>query len=266
VREAIESVLGQSYRNIELIIVDDASTDNSKKVIRGIVEKYPAIRFVELTANIGNCKAFNRGLRESKGSFIIDLAADDVLLPQRVEKGVNALQQAGSQYGVNFTDAEIITEDGDPLYIHSQLFPHLTIPEGHIYIHLISKYFICPPTMIFTRSVMDQLGGYDENLHYEDFDFWIRSSRTFLYCYTPEVLVKKRVVKHSLSAKQMQKRNPQLKSTFLVCKKILHLNRTVEENHALGQRILYEFSVCLRMFDLTTASRYIALWLRNKFN
>jgi glycosyltransferase involved in cell wall biosynthesis len=265
VTEAIKSVIDQSYNNIELIVIDDASTDNSKTVIRSLVKEYPSIQFLDLLENIGNCKAFNKGLAVSKGAFIIDLAADDILMPKRVEEGVRALQSAGSKYGVNFSDAEMITESGDRLYLHSDLFPHHTIPQGDIYRNLISKYFICPPTMMFTRAVTDHLGGYDENLLYEDFDFWIRSSREFLYCYTPEVLVKKRIVKSSLSSRQLIKFNPHLKSTFAVCKKIFHLNRTREEQLALNHRLVYEFQVCLRMFDFGTAMKYLALLLRNKF-
>jgi glycosyltransferase involved in cell wall biosynthesis len=265
VAEAIKSVIDQSYDNIELIVVDDASTDDSKIVIGSLVKKNPSIRFLDLPENIGNCKAFNKGLALSKGAFIVDLAADDILMPKRVEEGLRSLQSAGSKYGVNFSDAEMITEEGDRLYLHSDLYPHHTIPQGDIYQNLVSKYFICPPTMMFTRAVMDHLGGYDENLLYEDFDFWIRSSRAFLYCYTPEVLVKKRIVKRSLSSKQLIKFNPHLKSTFVVCEKIFHLNRTREEQLALNQRLVYEFLVCLRMFDLATALKYLALVFKNKF-
>src|SRR5688500_3802276 len=86
IREAVASVFAQSYRNVELIIVDDASTDNSASVIRAMVAENPAIRCLLLNQNVGNCKAFNKGLTLSKGDYIIDLAADDVLVPQRIER------------------------------------------------------------------------------------------------------------------------------------------------------------------------------------
>lgn len=265
VRQAVASVLNQSYPNIELIIADDGSSDKSKEVIRSLVAENPSITFVDLPQNLGNCKAFNRALAYARGSYLIDLAADDVLLNNRVEVGVRVLQQSGPDFGVHFSDAEIISDEGDTLYTHSKLYPHHTIPQGDIYLHLISRYFICPPSMMFTREVMNHLGGYDENLLYEDFDFWIRSSRVFKYCYTPEVLVKKRVVKNSLSAKQIKKLNPQLKSTFRVCKKVFRLNQTREEKQALSGRLLYEMRVCIRLFDFGTAMQYCGLWLRNKF-
>jgi glycosyltransferase involved in cell wall biosynthesis len=265
VQEALTSVLIQSYPNIELIVVDDGSTDNSEKVIQQFVIQNPSIQFLPLKQNLGNCKAFNKGLALSKGAFIIDLAADDVLLPDRTTKGLKALEALGPEYGVNFSDAEWIAENGKHLYLHSKRFPHHHIPQGDIYRNLISKFFICPPTMMFRRSVIEYLGGYDENLAYEDFDFWIRSSRKFLYCYTPEVLVKKRVAENSLSSKQSKNLNPQLRSTYLVCKKIFALNRSNEEQRALSRRILYEFKVCVQLLDFTTAFKYVRLWLRNIF-
>ncbi|HET9054287.1 MAG TPA: glycosyltransferase, partial [Cyclobacteriaceae bacterium] len=202
VEEAIQSVLNQSYLNVQLIVVDDASTDNSADVIKTVLRAHPEVPFLELPENLGNCKAFNRGLALTKGSFIIDLAADDVLLPDRIEKGVQVLLEKGQTYGVHFSDAEIIDENNVHLYNHSERFPHYTIPQGDVYAEIIRRYFICPPTVMFTRQVADVLGGYDEALSYEDFDFWIRASRTFNFVYSPDVLVRRRISKDTLGTKQ----------------------------------------------------------------
>lgn len=263
VKEAILSVLGQTYPDIQLIVVDDASTDDSVPLIREMVALHPGIQFLPLPRNMGNCKAFNQALRYAQGQYMIDLAADDILLPDRVSKGVAALTRAGDLFGVHFTDADWIAEDGAHLYRHSKRFPHATIPEGNIYKGLISRFFICSPTMMFRRNVIDALGGYDEDLAYEDFDFWIRSSRNFHYCYTPEVLVKKRVVRHSMSQKQFLLFSPQLRSTFRVCEKIMVLNRNHEEQRALGKRILYEIKVCLRLLNFSLAAEYLGLYFKN---
>lgn len=265
VREAIESVLNQTYSFVELIVVDDGSRDNSKELIRDIIAGNPKIQFVDLPENIGNCRAFNKGLARSKGEFIIDLAADDVLLPTRIESGLIEFGKVGVAYGVNFSDAEWISETGKFLHLHSDRFPHHTIPQGDVYKDVIARFFICPPTILVRRQVFDELGGYDETLSYEDFDFWIRSSRKFLYCYTPHVLVKKRVTKNSLSARQFRRASPQAKSTFEVCRKILQLNRTKEEKRALGKRVFYEISVCLKLVDIPLAFKYMGLWFQNLF-
>lgn len=264
VAEAIQSVLNQSYKNIQLIVVDDASTDHSADVIQAALRPYPGVQFLQLPENLGNCKAFNKGLALTEGSFIIDLAADDVLLPNRVEKGVQTLLEKGPTYGVHFSDAEIIDEEGVFLHCHVQRFPHHTIPEGDVYVEVIGRYFICPPTVMFTRQVADALGGYDETLSYEDFDFWVRASRTFNFVYSPEALVRRRVAKNSLSSRQFTFFSKHSLSTYAVCEKILRLNRSRKEQQALHHRILYEIKLNLKLLNVTVVFKFLALLIRNR--
>lgn len=262
-QEAVESVINQSYSPIQLIVVDDASIDGSPETINQLKTQYPQLEVLLLKENVGNCRAFNRGLAQAKGEYLIDLAADDVLLSDRIRKGVKALKQAGGDYGVHFCDAELIDEHGSFISFHSDKYPHHSIPQGDIYVDVIQRYFICPPTIMFRKSVMDKLGGYDETLAYEDFDFWIRSSRQFKYTYSPEPLVKKRIVKHSLGSKQEKFFNQHAKSTYRVCKKILDLNRTGEEKKALTKRIQYEIKLSLRLLNIWLAIKYAALLVSN---
>jgi glycosyltransferase involved in cell wall biosynthesis len=264
VEEAIDSVMNQTYQKIDLIVVDDASTDDSATVIKHLLKDHPEVAFISLPANLGNCRAFNHALPFARGEYIIDLAADDILLPERIAKGVAALEDAGDLFGINFTDAEWIAENGSYRYSHSDRFPHHTIPTGDVYKPLIERFFICSPTMMFSRKVIDFLDGYDETLAYEDFDFWIRSARIFKYCYTPEVLARKRIVKQSMSESQFARSGPQLRSTYRVCEKILDLNRSNDEKDALAARIRYEIRVSLNLFDFSLALDYVKLYLKNR--
>jgi glycosyltransferase involved in cell wall biosynthesis len=257
----VQSVLNQSYLPIQLIVVDDASTDDSADQIQQLAKQYSTIEFQLLNKNIGNCKAFNHALNLAKGEYIIDLAADDTLLPNRVEVGVKMLRQTGA--GVHFSDAEWIDEAGKHMYMHSDKFPHDTIPQGDIYKELISRYFICPPTMMFTREVIDYLHGYDESLTYEDFDFWIRSSRDFNYTYSSRVFVKKRVTANALARKQFIVFSHYSRSTFKVCEKILLLNRNKDEQQQLTKRIGYEIKLNLRLLNIRVVLNYCLLWLKN---
>ena len=260
--EAIRSVLNQSYKNIQLIVVDDASTDKSVSVIKTIIKENTEIIFISIENNVGNCAAFNRGLALAHGEFIIDFAADDMLLKNRIERGVTYFEKATYQDGVQFSDAELINEEGEHLRFHSDRFTH-QVPQGNIYKDLISSYFINGPSMMVRRKVFDALGGYDEKLSYEDFDFWIRSSREFNYAYIPEALVKTRIVKSSMSQQQFKRAGAQLKSTFEVCKKIMNLNRNRDEQQRLDKRILYEIKVCIKLLDFALAIRYAKLWIEN---
>lgn len=259
VREAIDSVLKQTHAPVQLIVVDDASTDNSVAIIEEIVKENPVIEFISLKNNIGNCRAFNVGLAKAKGEFLIDLAADDLLLPHRIETGVRVLAQTGKEFGVHFSDAELISSSGQLLGLHSTRFPHASIPQGDIYKELISRYFICPPSMMFTRAVMNVLGGYDETLSYEDFDFWIRSSRFTQYVYSPMSLVKKRVLKSALASEQSKKFSKHSRTTYQVCEKILALNRTHDEQKALRNRILYEIRTNLTLLNIGVVIKFIVL-------
>ncbi len=196
---------------------------------------------------MGHCKTFNKALKLAKGKFIIDLAADDILLPNSVEKGVNHLTKMGETYGVFFADAVHIDTKGSEVgkHITSSFFYLGNVPQGNIYRNLLSKYFISPPTMIFRKSLLDKLDGYNEALSYEDFDIWVRSSRVTNYCYLPEITVKKRLHSGSTSAKQYVKNSAMLISTLEVCKTAYKLNRTKIEDLALLKRIGFEAKMAL---------------------
>jgi glycosyltransferase involved in cell wall biosynthesis len=250
VRDAIQSVLVQSYKNIELIVVDDGSTDKSVEVIKSM-----NVKLVDLKTNRGYCKAFNEGWRESKGEFVIDLAGDDELTPDRVRIGVEEFKKRDETFGVQFGDA--LYSDGQ---LHSHRFPKPS--EGDIYSEVIKRYFICAASMMSRRTVLAKLNGYDETLAYEDFDFWIRSSRAFKYFYSREVLVKKRIVKGSMSDMQFRKGSPQQISTYKVCEKIRALNKTKEENNALRERLWYELRQAIVRTDFSLAKKYFRL-IRN---
>jgi glycosyltransferase involved in cell wall biosynthesis len=257
--EAIQSVLDQTYKPIEIIVVDDASSDKSANIIKGFCRPRPEIKFIEIKSNLGNCKAFNKGLAVAKGEFIIDLATDDILLETRVEKGVKALLEHGEEYGVHFSDAECVDKDGNRLWIHSERIGMKNPPVGDVYKELIRRYFVCAPTVMSRRSVFDSLGGYDESLAFEDFDFWVRSARSFKYCYSSEILVQKRILTGSKSASQYRMGSPQMRSIFVVCNKILMMNKSAQEMEALKIRARYELRQAIRTFNIQLAFDYIRL-------
>src|SRR5690349_1932030 len=204
VQEAIESVFRQTYPNLQIIVVDDASTDNSVREIEKTIAAAPHVQFLPLKQNLGNCKAFNAGLALAKGDYIIDFATDDLMMPERIEHQVRFFSSFDESYGVNFTDAVYIDINGKIFRRH---YDHLRskglidhVPEGDVYSFVVGTYFISSPTMMIRRQVLEALGGYDETLAYEDFDFWVRSSRTFKYCFLDEKLTCVRRTNASMSS------------------------------------------------------------------
>jgi glycosyltransferase involved in cell wall biosynthesis len=259
VRESVESVLKQDYDPVEIIVVDDNSEDESRKVISEIAGEYPGIRTIFLAENTGNCRAFNAGFRESRGKYIIDLAADDVLNPGRIRIGVDCLENAGESFGVHFTDAEYINEKSAFLRFHYRRDELDKVPQGDIYRDLLARYFICAPTMLIRRTVLEELDGYDESLAYEDFDFWVRSSRKYAYCFTEEPLVKKRILQDSLSSRQYIRNSSILASTFRVCLKAEKLNRNRAEHVALAKRAAFEGRKAFLSGNLSMAMKFLLL-------
>ncbi|MCR9253383.1 MAG: glycosyltransferase family 2 protein [bacterium] len=259
VSEAIQSVIDQTYQNIELIIVDDASTDHSVKVIEGLIAKLDNTQTIYNSHNLGNCKSFNIGLKASKGKYVIDLAADDLLHPERIAIGIKKLQESTEEYGVHYSPIVRIDQNG------SDLGNHLTQTyDGDIYKLLIEKFIISAPSMMIKRTVLQDLNGYDEQLSYEDYDFWIRSSRKYLYASNPESLTYKRELQSGLAKKQYRILSKHLTTTYKVCKKIFNLNQNKSEDTALLRRLKYELKHTVLNFRLDLSLLYCLLYIKTK--
>lgn len=269
--EALNSVFEQTYPAIELIIVDDASEDESAKIIAQFLEsceiesceRKMLVSFFPLADNLGNCRAFNIGLAQAKGKYVIDLAADDVLMPDGVEKQVNAFEKLDDKFGVVFSDLyyvnanseiikrgaaqQIAAQRGAAQQIVAQTHfkrdkngvLEQTVPQGYIYKQILAKSFISAPSMMIRKKILDELGGYDEELSYEDYDFWVRSARNYHYFFLDEIIVKKRILKNSHGGSFYLKNNKHLISTLKIHQKAYIQNQSVEENLALAVSVRY---------------------------
>ncbi|WP_422107701.1 glycosyltransferase [Winogradskyella sp.] len=268
---ALESVINQTYNSIELIIVDDASQDQSVTVIDSWNKNYN-YPFIKNKQNIGNTKSFNNALKLSKGEFIVDLATDDILMKNSIALRLNKfLTSKIENLGVVYSNVETINENGDHIEYHFSEKTKINYPNrvpkvGNIYSALVNHYFINATSMLVKKEVFEKLNGYDENLSYEDFDFWIRSSRYFNYDYVDEALVKKRILKNSLG-KQFKKNSGKKlnKSTLLVCKKIYYLNKTLDEFISLKNRLMHELRINVKLANFAISIRYAILLFKVQF-
>ena len=242
--ETLNSVLNQTYTNVELIIVDDYSNDDSVKVIKNWLINYPEIQFIENTSNIGNTKTFNKALQSAKGEYIIDLAADDLLLPNCIETQINTFQK--SEYknvAIVYGNFNFINEDGSFKSIYFDETEHPV--SGNGYEMVIGRTVkLGSIAAIYKAEILRKLGGYDESLAYEDLDIWIRITRDYNIEYINECLASKRELETSLSAQFLKQNNSRTKllhqSTLKIFKKILLLNRTKKENKLVLNRMYFE--------------------------
>lgn len=163
-RDAVQSALSQTWRPVEILVVNDGSTDCTSDVVATFGT---AVKLIE-KRNGGLSSARNAGLREATGNFVVFLDADDLLHPKCLEAGMEAI--AGQTETAALVGSEKFktdpSVDGFERILHEntcQFFPTVLIPG--VPVHSI----ICP------RSVIDTTGDFDESLtSHEDFDFWIR--------------------------------------------------------------------------------------------
>ncbi|MFD2717623.1 glycosyltransferase family 2 protein [Hymenobacter monticola] len=249
-RESLDSILAQTYPHLEVWLVDDASTDGSPAILQEYAASHPEWHLVLLPENVGNCRAFNQAFRLSQGEFVIDFATDDVLLPARVAQQVQAFQTAPATVGMVYSNCELISEAGALLGLHHRPDGHGGLTpapaSGWVFADVLARYFISTPTMLMRRACLESLGGYDETLTYEDFDFWVRASRDWQFLYLDAVTTRKRKHPRSMSAKAYRRHDPFLASTIRVCDKALDLCRTPEERESLAVRLRWELRQALR--------------------
>lgn len=265
--QALESIINQTYNNIELIIADDFSTDDSVKIITDWIKKSDKnIPFVINTDNIGNTKTFNKAFKFSKGEYIIDLAADDILLPNCIEEQVKAFQKTSfSKVGIVYGNIELIDEQNNFI---STYYGKKDNPEsGDIYKMVISlSTKICSVASMIKREVFETVGYYDETLAYEDLDLWIRASKVYDFQYIPKTLAQKRELSTSLSAHFFKKNNTKTKrmheSSYKILRKAYSLNSSQSEHRALLKRVEYEILRNLYSRNLSYLHKYFLFYIK----
>ena len=273
--ESLFSAVHHDYPYVEVIVVDDFSTDNSREVIQKWIVGYPEIQFIANETNLGSTKSFNKALQLAKGDFIIDLACDDILRPNCVSLQLKAFQESPfKNLGIVYGNAELINEKGD---FYFNYFPvdsnKKTIEKrttGDIYLSVISGgNSICSVSSLVKKSVFDALNGYDENLAYEDLDLWIRASRIYEFDYIDEILIKKRISNTSFGTHFFIKNDARSRkinySTYLIIQKAIALNRTKSEHKAILKRMHFEIILALKTADYKLFLKYILLEIEQRF-
>lgn len=206
---------------VEVLVADDASSDHSQEILRRWQEMKPEWKFIFHKENRGNCATFNELLAMAKGDWVLDFATDDVLLPVQLLCWADC---ADSMPGCGFcyADAFVFSRRGSPLRRFSAGRAVQSFPEGHILHDLFSPGLICPPAVLFSRRALSEIGGYNENLSYEDMDCWLRLARKYPVCRFPEAVIRYRQHPDSMSALVYRGRNRRhLQSTLAILRGVL---------------------------------------------
>lgn len=192
-REAIESVLNQSYRNVEILVVDDGSTDNTSAVLASYSQDSRLRHFYQ--KNQGQAVAKNHGLAESKGEFVCFLDSDNRWLQGKLEKSL-AVFAARPDVDIVYGDIVTIDEFGSEVSRKN-----MARYSGKIAAHLFKDNCVSINTSMTRRRCFDVLGGFETTRRRaDDYEFWLRMSTQFNFYYLPEYLSEYRVMDDQISS------------------------------------------------------------------
>lgn len=195
VRDAIESVIHQTFTDFEFIIFDDCSTDHTWSILCEYAEYDKRVKVFRNEENIGLTKSLNKGLRLSHGEYIARQDADDISLPGRLEKQVELLDQHFEVVLVS-CDLEVIDADG----LTTDKWQQACDSDLVTWYLLFYNHLGGHSQVMFRREVALNLDGYSEAFRYcQDYELWCRLVKTGRIVIMPEVLLKKRMHSESIS-------------------------------------------------------------------
>ncbi len=205
-RNAILSVQNQTYKNWELIVINDESTDNSENIIEEFRISDHRIKVFQRPKS-GIAKSLNFGLKKAIGQFIARIDSDDLWLPAKLEFQIRHFQSNKNLYLLG-TSVELIDEEG-LLLTRQKSFNALKFLSGReIKLKLLRNNLFCHSSVVFRIEMVNLIGYYDENFkNSEDYEYWIRAAKSVNCEITNKILVQYRIWPQALS---FQKREEQI--------------------------------------------------------
>lgn len=200
VERAIESVLTQTYENIELIVVDDGSKDDTWDVIKRVHEKFNGQFDIVTQDNKGVSCALNVGISKTSGTYVAVLASDDYYAAEKIERQVELFLKSPETVGLVHSSAFAdYGKGGDPVSLTGSYLPatgqcfHMLLEQGAR---------VIAPTVMFKRSAYESVQGFDETLIAEDVDFYVSLAvKGWEFAYDPMPLIYKNATHESLGSR-----------------------------------------------------------------
>ena len=188
--EAIESILTQTFRDFELVIIDDCSSDESWDIIQVFAGKDDRILPLRNERNLKICGTLNRGLTFARGAYIVRMDSDDVARPDRLIRQLLFMGAPGHE-GIGVSGSYCLVIDDEGRALGTKTFP---LRDGEIRRSFWWRNPIQHSASIIRRACFDEFGAYDERLLLaEDLDLWMRFGQRYELANIPEVLLEYRV-------------------------------------------------------------------------
>ena len=185
--KSMQSVLDQTYENLELIVVSDGSTDETEQVAKGFSD--PRVRFIQAEKNGGLAYARNIGIRAARYDLLAFHDDDDLWKPAKLENQVRELLQSDLNTGFCYCEMSYIMLDGKTVHIVPRREISNVRKRGYLYPELLRRNFIGGPTLLVRKECMDEVGLFDESLAiFEDWDMVLRLSKRYDAAFVAEPL------------------------------------------------------------------------------
>lgn len=199
--KAVDSALGQTYPNVEVVVVDDGSSDGTRDMLEGYARRDGRVRFFT-QENGGVGAARNRAIAEARGEFIAPLDADDFWYPEKLEKQVRVLSERREEWGMSYCWSKSVNEKGEA----TEPLMHWPM-EGDIFEALIYRNIIGNASVpLFRASALRKVGGYRTRAEQhgaqgcEDWDLTVRVAKDYMVAAVPEYLCAYRQVAGTMSS------------------------------------------------------------------
>jgi glycosyltransferase involved in cell wall biosynthesis len=263
IAETIESVLAQTYKNVEIIVVDDGSTDNTRE----IVTTYASHVRLVCQRNSGVCSARNNGLKEALGEFVCFMDHDDYWYPEKLSRQIDTFSEH-PKAGAVYTSFLVWNADQAGVFPPPGSFVRESIPDtvdpeysGWIYHHFLMDCWMLTSTAMFRKSTFSLCGGaFDENLPYsEDWELWLRMSRhvQMIKLMRPSTLYRQHAKQGNRTVRSIDYRTNLLTETAQKWGLNSKDGRHVEKRQFLNQLATYHAGFALS--HLTSGSLFIAI-------
>ena len=214
IARTLSSVLNQTYRNLEVLVVDDGSKDRTAEIVEQIAKQDSRISLLR-QQNSGVAKARNLAIENAKGEYIAPIDADDIWYPQKIEKQIEVFLNSEPSVGLVYAWSVLIDEEDRILNgfknINSFHFSNVASVEGEVYLPMIYRNFIGNSSVpLIRKSCLDKVGGYNELLKEqdaqgcEDWDLQLRIAEFYQYKVVPSFLVGYRRYSNSMSGNHLR--------------------------------------------------------------
>lgn len=243
-RDSIESVLNQTYADFELIVVDDASTDDTESIVAGLEDS--RIRYVKHEVNRGAAAARNTGIDEARGDVVAFQDSDDEWLPEKLEKQMAAFDDAAANVGVVYTGMHR-TVDGEERYLP---YPGVEPKEGDIRRSIVRQNFVSTQMAAVRRECFEEVGVFDKSVTpLEDWELWLRFSERYRFLLVDEPLVVAAVNADSIS----NDRDDIVRAR----ERIVEKHRDRFDDASLANHLFYVGHGSMKLGDVDTGRRYL---------